>query len=137
MHKYITVLFVLLLFSCTTTKESTSGPIQKEVKKVKKGRKLFGEITLYTPDFGESISTPEGIAGNSSPNLFFKSEQDYYRITISKEGLSREEMEAQMGKELKVRGEILDAKGKDLLIGGVVAKDLKGHITIYEITPLK
>ena len=46
-------------------------------------------------------------------------------------------MQSQMGKELKIRGEILDAGDKDIWVGGAIAKDVLGYITIYEIMPSK
>ena len=133
---FLVIVASLFSFSCSSNKERNSSQVKSETKIKKKGKKMFGEITTYTPKPIDQVKSEE-LPVNSA-ELFFKSGDDYYLILTSKGGIDEEEQKTQINKELKIWGEIIELTDKEKVPeGSVVVRGMSGYIILYEVFLVK
>jgi hypothetical protein len=136
-NKLLIFLFSVSLFACSPSKNVKENPT-KQLKVKKKGRKLYGKIVVY------SVKSKDEVKETGFPednlDLYFKIDEEYYLINVSKGDISSTELGKQMNKELKIRGEIIElandgeaSKSSTKSTGKVQKKGMAGHIIIYEI----
>ena len=128
-NRFLILLATALLISCSSGKKSSLA--KSDVKIEKKGRKMFGEITTYSPKLKEELDSKSFPV--NSPELFFKSENDYYLILTSKGNINEEKQRLLINKELKIWGEIIKLTDKEMAPKSAVnVEDFSGYIIIYE-----
>ncbi|MDG1477265.1 MAG: hypothetical protein P8Q14_08970 [Vicingaceae bacterium] len=128
LNKLLIIIACFNFWGCSNTTKVNTTKKEIVTKVKKKGRKMFGEITTYTPKVSSAVKTNEFPTDNL--DLFFKSDKDFYKIIIAKSEVPETKIKSEMNKPLKIWGDIISSET-------LTKQNIAGYIIIYEMFPSK